>query len=63
MDSIPGSLEDFEKVEVVYETLKGWKKDLTGMKNPEELPKECIDYIRFVEKHTGVPVSWVGNGP
>jgi len=27
------------------------------------LPKEAIDYIRFIEKHTGLPVSWVGTGP
>ena len=32
LDSIPGSLEDFGKVEVVYETLKGWKKDITQIK-------------------------------
>ena len=29
LDSLPGSLEDLAKVEVVYETLKGWEKDIT----------------------------------
>lgn len=56
-------MEDLERVEVVYETLKGWKKDLTKVTKPEDLPKEAIDYIRFIEKNTGVPVSWVGTGP
>lgn len=29
LDSLPGTLEDFEKVEIKYETLKGWKKDIS----------------------------------
>lgn len=52
-----------EKCEVVYETLKGWKKDISQCKKPEDLPKEAINYIQFIEKHIGVPVSWVGVGP
>jgi adenylosuccinate synthase len=56
-------LEDLNRVEVVYETLKGWKKDISKITKPEDLPKEAIDYIRFIEKHVGVPVSWVGTGP
>ena len=63
IDSLPGNLEEFSKVEVVYETLKGWERDITKVTKAEDLPKEAIDYIRFIEKHTGVPVSWVGTGP
>lgn len=50
-------------MEVIYETLKGWKKDISKITKAEDLPKEAIDYIRFIEKHVGVPVSWVGVGP
>jgi len=60
---LPGSLEDLAKVEVVYEKLKGWEKDITKCVKAEQLPKEAIDYIRFMERHTGVKVSWVGTGP
>lgn len=63
IDCIPGSLEELAKVEVVYETLKGWEKDITKITKAEDLPKNAVDYIRFIEKHTGVPVSWVGTGP
>ena len=48
LDCIPGSLEDLAKVELVYETLKGWKKDTSNIKEPENLPKEAVDYIRFI---------------
>lgn len=63
IESLPGSLEDFSKVEVLYQTLKGWNKDITKVTKPEDLPKEAVEYIRFIEKHLGVPVSWVGTGP
>lgn len=63
IDSLPGNLDDLSKVEVVYQTLKGWEKDITKVTRPEDLPKEAIDYIRFIEKNVGVPVSWVGTGP
>lgn len=39
IDSIPGNLEDFEKVEIKYETLKGWKKDISKITKAENLPK------------------------
>ena len=63
LDSLPGNLDDLAQIEVVYETLKGWETDITKVKKAEDLPKAAIDYIRFIEKHTGVPVSWVGTGP
>ena len=63
LDSLPGSLEDLAKVEVVYETLKGWEHDITKITKADHLPKEAVDYIRFIERHTGVKVSWVGTGP
>jgi len=29
IESLPGNLSELAKVEVVYETLKGWQKDIT----------------------------------
>ena len=63
LDSLPGSLQDLARVEVVYQTLKGWEKDITKVTKAEDLPKEALDYIKFIERHIGVPVSWVGTGP
>ena len=33
------------------------------MTKAEDLPKEALNYIRFIEKHTELPISWVGTGP
>ncbi len=39
IDYIPGSAEDLAKVEVIYESLKGWKQNTSEVKRPEDLPK------------------------
>ncbi len=43
--------------------MKGWQRDISKVTKAEDLPKEAVDYIRFIEKQVGVPVSWVGTGP
>lgn len=50
-------------IEPVYIDLKGWGKDLTGITSAEEMPVELQDYIAFIERETGVPVSIVSVGP
>lgn len=52
-----------EKAKPVLETLPGWKCDVRGIKNYEELPENCRNYIEFVEKHIGYPITMVSNGP
>ncbi len=51
------------KAKPVYTTLKGWKSDITGIKNFEELPQEAKDYVDFIEKEIGFPITMVSNGP
>ena len=51
------------KAKPVYETLPGWKCDIRGINNYEELPKEAKDYVEFIEKELGVKISMVSNGP
>ena len=52
-----------EKAKPVYKVLSGWKCDITGIRNYEELPKECREYVEFVEKELGFPITMVSNGP
>jgi adenylosuccinate synthase len=47
----------------VYTDIKGWNKDLTGLDNAEQMPKELCDYITYIERETGVPISIVSVGP
>ena len=52
-----------KKAKPVYETLPGWKTDIRGIKNYDELPENCRKYIEYIEKEIGVPVKMVSNGP
>ena len=63
-------LEDFpyhqsvlHEVTPIYETLPGWKTDLTSMTSRSELPTPSSDYLSFIEEHCGMPVNLVGVGP
>ena len=52
-----------EKAKPVLEYLPGWKCDLRGIRNYEDLPKEARDYVEFIEKEIGFPITIVSNGP
>jgi adenylosuccinate synthase len=57
------SLSLIDKAKPVYEELSGWDEDITKARSFEELPKAAQDYIRFIEKRTGVFVKYIGVGP
>ena len=52
-----------EKAKPVFEVLPGWKSDIRGIKNYDELPENCRKYIEFVEKQIGFPITMISNGP
>ena len=52
-----------EKAKPVYKTLPGWKSDIRGIKNYEDLPENCRAYIEAIEKEIQVPITMVSNGP
>ncbi|MBH1941531.1 adenylosuccinate synthase [Mobilitalea sibirica] len=51
------------KAKPIYEYLPGWKQDIRGIRNYEELPENCKKYIEFIEKELEVPITLVSNGP
>ena len=52
-----------EKAKPVLEVLPGWKCDIRGIKNYEDLPENCRKYIEFVEEKIGYPITLISNGP
>lgn len=52
-----------EKAKPVFEILPGWKCDIRGIRKYEELPQNCRDYIEFIEKQLGYPITMISNGP
>jgi len=54
---------DPDNVSVNYTEFKGWKADLTKMESADQLPKNLISYIDFIEKELEVPIKIVSVGP
>lgn len=52
-----------KKAKPVYEVLQGWKEDIRGIREYENLPENCRNYIEFIEKQIEVPITMVSNGP
>ena len=52
-----------EKAKPVLKKLPGWKTDIRGIKNYEDLPENCRKYIEFIEEQIGFPITMVSNGP
>ncbi len=50
-------------IEPIYTELKGWNTSIEQLRKNDQLPKELKDYIAFIEKEVGVPVSIVSVGP
>ena len=51
------------QVEVVYESIPGWKTDITKMRSWDELPQAAKQYVARIEELIGVPCKWIGVGP
>ena len=52
-----------EKCEPVYETMKGWKCSISGIRNWWDLPEEAKAYVNRIEQVVGVVIRWISVGP
>ena len=52
-----------DKVEKVYQPVKGWKEDISQVRSFDELPVNAQNYVKMIEEAVGVPVKWIGVGP
>ena len=61
--TVPEHQSVFYHAKPVYETLPGWKCDISDVRNFYQLPREAKDYIDFLEQLAGVRVSIITVGP
>lgn len=59
----PASTEELGKVKPIYKTFKGWEKNLSDFNSFDELPKETLEYVKFIEDYTNTRVTIVSNSP
>ena len=51
-----------DKAKPVYEYLEGFKCDISKCRKKEDLPKAALDYIAYIEKAMGTPITYVSVG-
>jgi len=56
---LPQELDSCKPVTI---KMKGWNCDISGARKEEDLPKEALDYVRFIEKAIGVKIKYVSVG-
>lgn len=59
----PVSPGDLARCKPLYESLSGWKEDLTQAKSLKDLPRYAQEYIQFIGASVAVPIDVVSVGP
>ena len=62
IDYFPSDIDELEAARPVYEYLPGFNCDISACRRAEELPKEALDYIRYIEKAVNCPIKYVSVG-
>ena len=58
----PDRADVLARVTPVYEELSGWGADLSGVREPADLPTAARDLLSLVEREVGVPINVIGVG-
>jgi adenylosuccinate synthase len=59
----PVSPGELARCRPIYESLSGWKEDLTVAKSLKDLPRYAQEYIQFIGASVAVPIDVVSVGP
>jgi adenylosuccinate synthase len=63
VEELPASQTDFHHAKPIYEYLPGWKENISTAKSVADLPNNAREYVKFLEKVSGAPISAIGVGP
>ncbi len=63
VETFRADMDFLAEVEPIYETMPGWKGDISGCRSFEELPGEAKRYVQRLEALMGAPIRIVSVGP
>jgi adenylosuccinate synthase len=63
VDIAPDSAFELENCEPVFEKLPTWTENIQGVRDFDKLPENAKNYVKYIEKQTGVPINIIGVGP
>lgn len=61
-DHFPRGSQQFAQCQPIYETLPGWQTSTTHCRTLEDLPKQALDYLRFLAELMEVPIAIISLG-
>ncbi|MCA9000872.1 MAG: adenylosuccinate synthetase, partial [Planctomycetes bacterium] len=62
-EDYPAHLPGLEGIEVEYRSFPGWKEDISGVREWEDLPEKAREYVKAMGDLVGAPVRLVSVGP
>ena len=62
VDKFPAGIEELNAAKPIYEYRPGFKCDISGCRTKEDLPKEALEYIQYIEKVIECPIKYVSVG-
>ena len=63
VDYLSGDAQFLAKCQPIYKEVDGWNEDLSKIREFKKLPKNAQNYIKMIEKFTGVAVKFISVGP
>ena len=62
IDSMPATVAALERVRPVWKSFPGWKRSTESIRAWHDLPRPALDYLEFIGRAAGVPVTSVSVG-
>lgn len=62
IESVPLGLQQFEKCVPIYREFKGWKRDISHIRDGIDLPIETKDYLKFIEDYLETKIILISVG-
>lgn len=63
LKSFPTNENQMMQVQPVYETLPGWKSEISHLTSFEQLPLQAKEYLQFISQQSGYEISMISVGP
>jgi adenylosuccinate synthase len=61
--NFPCEANALRRAKPIYETLEGWKQDVTGVRRVEDFPPAARAYLKRISELVGAPVEVISVGP
>ncbi|AFZ12760.1 Adenylosuccinate synthetase [Crinalium epipsammum PCC 9333] len=62
IEEFPSSARQFANCKPIYKTLPGWQQSTTECRSLDDLPKQALDYLKFLAELMEVPIAIVSLG-